>query len=455
MRSYWQINSIRWDITNLCNLNCLHCYVSPLSGVTGLSLSQTLQIIEKLRPLGLKEINFSGREPTLWKNLSILVKECVEKNLIVNVTTNGTAVDKCWFENLLRAGLNMIVFSLDGASADVHDKIRGKGNYLKTVDTLKSCKEYICKLNLPTKIGLSCTLQKYNIYDLPNIIRVGNSLNIDLLAINPVSLCGKASNKKELLYLPSEAIFNFWMKVCEEYSKLKPNYELFLGTFPMEAKLLNLKYRLDLPVIQTGCSAGKMLYIDACGNALPCYMIPQVANINPKIKNYMVYWRIMEEDICVAQEKFKSFIEFATSFSPKYNKGCAECPDIDVCKRCPLISLTDNDAINRCQLAQRQIDSLSIDTNKMVIPKIKECVSWSINDKILSILIKRDGYVNEKKFEIDCFVQSILEKLDGKSSLGELTKYLFSKNVTLSIQEVEKNLINTIEYFWKEGIIEI
>ncbi|MGQ9702924.1 MAG: radical SAM protein [bacterium] len=455
MSSNWTIKSIRWDITNLCNLRCLHCYTLPLSGKLDLTLSQTLHIIEKLLPYGLKEVNFSGREPTLWKDLPILIEKCVEKNLIVNVTTNGTALDKSSLENLLRAKLNMLVFSLDGASAEVHDEIRGRGNFLKTIDTLKRSKEYLRKFNLPTQIGISCTLQRHNIDDLTNIISLCDFLNIDLLVINPVSLYGNASEKKTLLYLSPEDIFNFWMKVCDEYSKAKPNYELFLGTFPMEAKLLNLKYKLDLPVIQTDCPAGKTLYIDAHGNALPCHMIPPVANINPEIKKYMVYWSVMNEDIYVAQMKFKPFIEFTSRFSQRYIKECNHCPDIDVCKRCPLISLSDQDTINRCQLAQKQIDSLSIETNKMIIPQIKDFVFWRIDDNILSISIKKNGYISEKKFEIDCYVQSLWKRIDGKSSISELTKYLSSKNPKLSATDAEMKVINTIEYFWKEGIIEI
>lgn len=61
----------------------------------------------------------------------------------------------------------------------------------------------------------------------------------------------------------------------------------------------------------------------------------------------------------------------------------------------------------------------------------------------------------KKRFEIDYYVQSLWEKMDGKSSISELTKYLRNKNPKLSTEDAETKVINTLEYFWKERIIEI
>jgi len=426
-----------------------------MSNVVDLSFLDVLQIVMKLLPFGLEEINFSGREPTLRQDLPSIIKWCAENNLRVNITTNGTVLDHKGYETLLKAGLNMLVFSVDGVSANTHDKIRGTGNFYKTIDSIKYCSNYIAKLNKPIKTGISCTLQKYNIQELPGIISMCDSLGIDFLGINPVSICGEASSVKELLYLFAEEILTCWEKICKEFNEVKPNYELYLGTFPMEAKFLNLKYNLDLPVIQTGCSAGKTIYIDPYGKALPCYMLPPVANNMPEIRQYLRYWQILVDPISKAAQYFEPFISFANSYSQKNNENCRQCPDVDVCRRCPLIALSDPDAIYRCQIAQRQISSFSIDNSNKIIPAKKNYITWSIDGNILLLSLKKGDFTSEKKFEITPFIKSVWTEIDGVHPLEKIESRLQAKWPNLSTEKINKNLLYTIDYFWKEGIISI
>lgn len=448
------INSIRWDITNLCNLRCMHCYTLENHGKE-LYFSDVLRIISKLLPFGLREINFSGREPTLRQDLVSIIKWCVKKDISVNVTTNGTVLDHKGYEELCESGLNIMVFSLDGITEKVHDKIRGSGSFHKTIQNIEYCTKYLARLNLNTKIGISYTLQKTNVHEIGGLIDRCSSLGINFLAVNPVSICGRASQVKELLYLSSSDILKSWENICKKFSETKPNFELYLGTFPMEAKLLNIKYKLELPVIHTGCSAGKTIYIDPYGNALPCYMLPPVADSITELKKYLHYWRILDEPFSKIHEHFNLFITFASNHSQKNNRGCRNCPDIDVCRRCPLIAISDSEAIHRCQIAQKQIGSLSIPNNKSIIPAIKDCVTWKIADTILSVYLKQGDFVAEKRFEITPFVKSVLNAINGFSSLDKIEKSVKTECLDWSPRKIAKEIHRTIEYFWKEGIIYI
>lgn len=449
-----QINSIRWDITNRCNLSCLHCYAKSVKE-NDLKYSQILKIIEKLIPLGLKEINFSGREPTLRNDLSEIIKWCCKRTLRVNITTNGTVLNADGFKKLLSTDVNMLVFSLDGASAIVHDKIRGNGSFNKTIENIKICVEYINKNRINSKIGISFTLQKINATECENIITLCDSLDVDFLGINPISFCGSASMRKSSLYLKPEEILSCWEKICKEYKRNVPEYELYLGTFPQEAKFLNVKYDIELPIIYTGCSAGRTLYINPAGKALPCYMLPPIAEEISELRKYLKFWDILVEPPEIAISTFRPFIQFTAEYSQKNNSNCKDCGDLEVCKRCPLIAVFDTDAIYRCQIAGRRLNEIAMDINENTTPSIKKHIKWIFNDNILSITINKNGYLCNKKLELAPLAKEIWTEISKQNSLLKIESNLRKKCAGMTKTDLRKNIIEFLEYFWKEDIIQL
>ncbi len=452
MSSTFSVRSLRWDITKNCNLSCLHCYAIS-EHQNDLCYAEVVKIIEKLIPLGLEEVNLSGREPTLRKDLIDIVRWCKKRSLIVNITTNGTVLDSCTFSELLKTNIDLIVFSLDGASEFTHEKIRGKGTYNKVIESIKICRRSIKADRLNSKIGVSFTLQKVNANECSNIVQLCNFLEVDILAINPVSFCGSAIINKELLHLSPTDVLNCWDRICAEYKKNSSNYELYLGTFPMEAKFLNAKYNLQLPVIHTGCSAGKTIYINPSGAALPCYMLPSIAEEVPYLNRFLVHWYVLDESLEEAHQKFKPFIDFAGNYSQKENKSCITCPDIDVCKRCPLIAISDQEAIARCQLAWEHLNSLTIEQKPDDVWLIRNCVNWAIRDNILSISIDIGGYSCEKKFELNQLARSIWFEITKGVSINDLKTNIEKQWGNLDEIELHNCINEFLDYFWKEGII--
>jgi MoaA/NifB/PqqE/SkfB family radical SAM enzyme len=446
------IKSVRWDITNQCNLSCKHCYVHE-DNTVNISIDKIKMIIQKLLSMGLREVNFSGREPTLRRDLCDLIIFSKEKGLSVNLTTNGVVLSKNEFYNILCLKLNKIVFSLDGSTASIHDKIRGSGNFNKTYNNILNSVDYIKQNNLSTEVGVSCTLHKLNAMDMVNMIELCKKMQIQFLAINPISFCGSASNFKSLFYLTPIEVFEIWEKICIKYNKIESKYELYLGVFPMEAKLLNLKHRMKIPVIQTGCSAGKTIYINSQGDALPCYMLPSLAEEIEQLKQYLSYWNILNETIDAGYNHFESFLTFANSFTQKDTPNCQGCLDIDVCKRCPLISISDSDAVYRCQLARKKMDELKINITPFSVPQIDNDVKWQIDNDILNISIKRGNYNSEKKYELTPIVKKLWCSIDGKSSIKSLEKNIANEFSELKSDTIHVYMCELIDYFYKEGIV--
>lgn len=449
-----KIKSIRWDITNRCNLKCIHCYTIDNPG-PDISYSNALQIIRKLLPLGVEEINFSGREPTLRYDLPEIVRECCLNNIRVNVTTNGTVLERDDYIRLLRTGLNMLVFSLDGVSRITHDRVRGRGNFDKTIRSILICSDYIKCNKIPAKIGISCTLQKINKDEIPNMIDLCDFFGIQFVSINPISYCGSATEVKPLLYLSADEVMACWSRICEEYKRVNPNFGLFLGTFPMETKFLNIKHDLNLPIIHTHCSAGTTLYIDPHGRALPCYMLPSMVNEISMLKKYLCYWDIINEPANRALGSFQPFISYARSVSKNDYDGCLDCPDVDICKGCPLIILSEPDAIQRCQLAQEKISAITPKFTSTSIPTINRTISWEFNNDILHLFLRKDDYSSDKEYQLDHLPISIWLKIDGLNSIKSIEKTMRKEFPKVSTEKIRETIDDFIDYFWKEGVIKI
>lgn len=443
---------VRWDITNKCNLACLHCYTSDIA-VPDLPLSDVIKILEILLTNGLRELNLSGREPTMRDDLPQIITWCRESDVAVNMTTNGTRLDNIELQRILH-GLGMIVFSLDGPSAACHDKIRGQGNFLKTISSIKQCRNHREYQDADLQIGISCTLQKYNCREIHLMISLCTSLGIDFLSINPISFCGSALQRIGILQLTNNEIMTAWEEVCAHYSRSQPSFDLYLGTYPMETRLLNLKYGLNLPVIQDGCSAGKTLYIDARGEAYPCYMIPPMAAAKPEFKKYLHSWKVLTDPISHAEVDFQSFITFANMHSQHNNASCRHCPDIEICRRCPLVSLFDSETLKRCELARNQLKSMRIDLKPWAIPKVKESIRWRMKRNSIHIYTIKGNYNSNKEFILNPMAQEIWFEINRGSNMWQIERMLAQKFGHVS-QEMRITCLRVcIDCLWKEGIIE-
>ncbi len=218
---------------------------------------------------------------------------------------------------------------------------------------------------------------------------------------------------------------------------------------------MNLKYGMNLPVIHTGCSAGQTLYINAQGRALPCYILPPVSEIAVDMRNYMKYWDVLNESAQHAVIIFEPFVDFAMSHDHRNFTGCESCPDLSVCRRCPLISISDPEALKRCQMARDRIVLLRPEYDHDDILKIKPTVKHKLSNNTLTINIKDGSYKCEKTYELESFAKSIWNEVVKNRSMRQINEALNDNYSELSAEERRDALRECIDYFLKEGIITI
>lgn len=444
---------MRWDITGMCNLKCLHCY-NKLKPEPDLPVSDVLNILRILLVNDLRELNLSGREPTMRRDLPQIINWCRMHNVRVNLTTNGTLLDQSKLERFA-SSINMMVYSLDGPRAAIHDNIRGHGNFRKTITSIEKCGDYVTKNNIEMQVGVSCTLHRHNFREISDMINLCDSFGVSFLSINPISFCGSTLPMKEMLYLDPKEIMDSWDNLCRRYHGIRPMYDLHLGTFPMEARLLNMKYDLDLPVIQNNCSAGRSLYINPGGEAFPCYMIPPIAEVLPEFTKYLNSWKILTEPISKAEFAFRPFIALAQAHSQNSHECCTDCSENPNCQPCPLIAMYDTASVARCQIARKKVKLMMARINKSAIPMIKKHIKWNISSTKIKTCMRKGDYMSEKEFQINPIAKFVWDKIDGTRTITDITEELTTKLEHLPSDEISSIVVDLVNYLRKEGIVQI
>lgn len=121
-----------FDVTNECNLHCVHCPHDELAGKNDyerkhldLRLFKKIVLQNKNKPLQFIRITGDG-EPLIHPNIIAMLEICkTETNIPVNITTNGTLLNERVAEQILALNLDVIDISLDALYKESYEKIRG------------------------------------------------------------------------------------------------------------------------------------------------------------------------------------------------------------------------------------------------------------------------------------------------------------------------------------------
>jgi sulfatase maturation enzyme AslB (radical SAM superfamily) len=120
----------------LCNLACTHCFIScsPHNrSFAFLDLETVRRYLEESVQLGVKEYYFTGGEPFLNPDMTAIL-ELTLRHGPATILTNGTVFKEEWLKQLADAeaasaySLEFRV-SIDGATAEENDPIRGPGTF--------------------------------------------------------------------------------------------------------------------------------------------------------------------------------------------------------------------------------------------------------------------------------------------------------------------------------------
>jgi MoaA/NifB/PqqE/SkfB family radical SAM enzyme len=174
------INSDLWRceliVTSKCNFNCPYC--RGIKNFDDLSLDKAKNIIQKWIDGRLKNVRFSGGEPTLWPYLIDLVKFAKDGNIEnIAISTNGFS-DISVYKDLIDAGVNDFSISLDACCSSIGDMMSGgiNGSWDKVTSNIK-------EISSLTYTSVGVVMDDRNIGELNKISEFAYSLDVSDIRI--------------------------------------------------------------------------------------------------------------------------------------------------------------------------------------------------------------------------------------------------------------------------------
>jgi mycofactocin radical SAM maturase len=143
--------NVTWEITLRCNLRCIHCLSDAgLAGHDEMSTTESRGLIDQLAACRVFQINIGGGEPFLREDFIDLLNYAHAKGIVTCVSTNGIVVDDDLARALSRQDLLYLQVSLDGATSDVNDHIRGRGTYREILAAIEGLARWGVKFSINT-----------------------------------------------------------------------------------------------------------------------------------------------------------------------------------------------------------------------------------------------------------------------------------------------------------------
>lgn len=260
-------SSVDFMLLGTCNLCCPFCF-GPSHKISAIKTDLAIKVVKKLAKNGVERIVFTGGEPTLIKDLPIILKAGKKSGLKTVLSTNGLLLLK---NNLLEdiiAHLDWIALPLEGDTPEANAGLRIGLKPKLRIEHFKTVLALISKIkkdypNLKIKLGTVVTQLNLNhIAGIPKVLASQGTIpdTWKLYQISP-SEYGKRNYS--------------WLKVSKE------EFERVYKKAETQAKLVSFSNIIRYTNAQR---PGKYLFIDPQGQTL---VIDQITNDYYSIGNIL------------------------------------------------------------------------------------------------------------------------------------------------------------------------
>lgn len=338
---------VTWKIVSSCNLRCAHCFFQgnedKYNSSDDLSTDKIMQVIDELAEMNVVSIILTGGEVLLTKNILKILEKIKSKNIAVSISTNATLVSSELAQKLgtiLNPVMDNIQVSLDGATRETNDKIRGKGAFDRAVQGIKN----LVSAGIPPSIN--CTATTINIHELPLLYELAQDLKVKKISIYKIVPFWDEQNNlvpslENLFKAVSEVIRLENPQVGPVFDNRTFTLHDFVNYEPAKkiiSEYLNFseKQREDI-IKDCMCHNHDKVYIDSNGTLYLCNSVAQ------------------DEKNSFGNINYGSFAEvWANRFQNEFYKernlssmACKKCPYVCICRGgCPANAYEEYHTIN-------------------------------------------------------------------------------------------------------------
>lgn len=291
--------NVTWEITLKCNLHCVHCLSDAgVSAGNELTTPECRVLVDQLTALKVFQVNIGGGEPFMREDFLDLLKYCHERGLVTCVSTNGMLIDDGLAKRLSRLKMLYLQVSLDGATPEVNDRIRGKGTYEKIVNSIA------CLARQGAPFSINAVLTSTNYPQLDNLRDMAKEYGAEL-RVSRFRPSGRGKESKATLG-PDKDQLEAFAEWLERHDLVRTGDSFFCLTSESRCRK-----GLDM------CGAAKMTCcISPTGDVYPCAFLQErpflAGNIRERVlkdmwDNALVFARLrsLNVDTCMTCPRFE------------------------------------------------------------------------------------------------------------------------------------------------------
>lgn len=269
----------RWllaELTYACPLQCPYCSnpVNFASYNEELDTENWLRVLSEARTMGAVQLGFSGGEPLVRQDLSILVKHARKLGYYSNLITSAYGLSEQRIVELKEAGLDHIQISIQASSRELSDYIAGTTSF----DNKREVARLIKKHGYP--MVLCIVIHKQNIHQMESILDMAVELGADYVELANTQYYGWAHLNRDSL-LPTREEFHKAETIAQNYKEKMQGKMKIYYVVP--------DYYEDRPKACMNGWGTTFLTIAPDGMALPCHSARQLPGLNcPNVRDLSV-----------------------------------------------------------------------------------------------------------------------------------------------------------------------
>ena len=263
-----------FELTSKCNLKCAHCYGSfSAQEQKELKCEDIVAILEKTKDYGTYQIDFTGGEPLMYRDLDKLLEYCYFNGFLVRIFTNLTLFNDNFLNMFKKYGVKEIVTSVDSCHAECHNQFRGvPKSFERTIDAIRILKDNNIPVTINSMVG------QHNKEHIEEMIGFIDSLKVKsvLDVIIPEGRANELDNS-----------------IQESAKIIKDIYE-------------NHYNIIDKNAISVSCGIGyRFVYIKSNGNVYPCPSMTRDCDILGGVQLFDIVeiWKHLNTKYCFRCDK--------------------------------------------------------------------------------------------------------------------------------------------------------
>jgi radical SAM protein len=315
--------TIAWEVTRACAYACVHCRADaqPQRNPRELDTIEGKRLIDRLAGFGRPILVLTGGDPLMRRDLYELARHADERGLRVSLTPTATALaTRARMHQARAAGVRRVAFSLDGASASVHDRFRGfEGSFERTLTGIDNARAEGMPLQINT------TVCAHNVGELERLIPLLERWAVVQWSVFFLVPVGRGRTLPMLTAEQHEEVLGWLCELGESASfdvkaTAAPQFRRIVRQ--RSSRLAGAGFRfadgLDRPGPAKGVNDGRgFMFVSHLGEVMPSGFLPLSAG------------NVREEDPVALYRESPLFRELR---DPKVLKGrCGRCEFREVC----------------------------------------------------------------------------------------------------------------------------